>query len=303
MSIPHAGGSPERVPGLDPVASERWSRLPRHESPWLHEEIAARMLPRLDFIRRPPASWLHWEPVTGGLTAHRNLLHRLPEAQCLVWAQDMAGAVRAVNEGRRRSWNPLRRDRSQAVAADASSQVDMLWANMVLHREPRPLALLQQWGRHVGKDGFLMFSCLGPDSLAELRSIYRQCGWGTPAHEFVDMHDWGDLLVKAGFAEPVVDMERITLTYSSARAMLDELRQLGRNLSRERFQGLRGREWQRQLLAAIEEQVPRAADGRLQLGFEIVYGHAFKAEPRPGQGAGQTVPLDTVREMLRSSRR
>ncbi|MEZ5663641.1 MAG: biotin synthase [Burkholderiaceae bacterium] len=303
MLPPHGGGSPDLVPGLDPAAAERWSRLPRHDSPWLHEEVAARMLPRLDFFRQAPTSWLHWEPVAGGLKAHHDLCLRLPEASCLVWARDAAMAVRSVNAGRRRSWNPLRRDRSLAVAAEPSSQVDMLWANMLLHREPQPLAVLQQWNRHVGTGGFLMFSCLGPDSLAELRAVYRQCGWGAPTHDFVDMHDWGDLLVQAGFAEPVVDMERITLTYSSAQALLDELRQIGRNFGRGRFPGLRGRGWHRQLLAAIEDLLPRTADGRLQLGFEIVYGHAYKAEPRSGPRSEQNVSVEAMREMLRSSRR
>ena len=92
-----------------------------------------------------------------------------------------------------------------------------------------------------------MFSCLGPDTLRELRSLYRSLGWPPPGHDFTDMHDWGDMLVHAGFAEPVMDMERITLTWETPQQVLDELRELGSNLHPDRFAALRGKEWKRQL--------------------------------------------------------
>ncbi|MEZ5701382.1 MAG: hypothetical protein R3E42_04580 [Burkholderiaceae bacterium] len=106
---------------------------------------------------------------------------------------------------------------------------------MALHREPVPGALMQQWFNLLRPNGFLMSGCLGPDSLKELRQVYRRMGWPDPAHAFTDMHDWGDMLVANGFAEPVMDMERITLTFSDASAYLGELRELGRNLSARRF--------------------------------------------------------------------
>ena len=111
----------------------------------------------------------------------------------------------------------------------------MVWANMCLHNHADPLALMQQWHSHLATDGFLMFSCLGPDTLQQLRAVYAANGWPEPCHQFTDMHDWGDMLVQAGFAEPVMDMERITLTYSSPESLLQELRELGRNLHMNRF--------------------------------------------------------------------
>jgi malonyl-CoA O-methyltransferase len=91
----------------------------------------------------------------------------------------------------------------------------MLWANMQLHMAADPQALIAQWQQALEVDGFLMFSCLGPDTLRELRAVYAALGWPPPAHEFTDMHDWGDMLVASGFAEPVIDMERITLSCAS----------------------------------------------------------------------------------------
>ncbi len=291
------------VPGLDPVAARRWLLRSHAASPWLHEEVARRMIDRLQWFREQPASWLHWEPLMGGLEAHRSLAARLPNARCLVFAEDLRVTERLQGGAGRSLRSLLGWGKSSAPAvATADTRVAMLWANMVLHQEPRPQALLHRWHGHIDVGGFLMFSCLGPDSLSELRGIYQGQGWPSPAHSFTDMHDWGDMLVQAGFAEPVMDMERITLTYSSAAAMLDELRSFGRNLGAARFPGLRGRGWRARIESAIEQHGPRDGHGRLTLGFEINYGHAFKSAPRPQAGDSQSVSVDEMRAMLRKRR-
>jgi malonyl-CoA O-methyltransferase len=142
-----------------------------------------------------------------------------------------------------------------------------------------------------------MFSCLGPDTLRELRGVYAELGWPAPSHDFTDMHDLGDMLVHAGFAEPIMDMERITLTYSSADSLLADLRALGRNLHRDRFPALRGKHW-RKLLGEALERVLRGPDGRLQLTFEVVYGHAFKPQPKLTVQSETRVPLEEMRRSL-----
>lgn len=291
------------VPGLDPVAARRWLLRAHTASPWLHEEVALRMIDRLQWFREQPASWLHWEPLVGGLEAHRSLAARLSGARCLVSAEDPRVTER-LQGGAGRSLRSLLgwgRSSTPGVAGN-DTLVAMLWANMVLHQEPRPLALLRRWHGHIQVGGFLMFSCLGPDSLGELRAVYQSQGWPPPVHSFTDMHDWGDMLVQSGFAEPVMDMERITLTYSSAAAMLDELRSFGRNLGVDRFPALRGRGWRARVESAIEQHGPRDGHGRLILGFEIIYGHAFKSAPRPRAGDSQSVSVDEMRAMLRNRR-
>jgi malonyl-CoA O-methyltransferase len=293
------------VPGLDPVAARRWRRLPRTRSPWLHEEVASRMAERLQWFRQPPSSWLHWEPLIGGVQAHQRLCGLLPEAVCQVMADDVA-TVQGLLRSSGRGWNPLHWGRSRGPAlASTETRVDMLWANMVLHLEPRPQRLLRQWNSHIQTNGFLMFSCIGPDTLRELRAVFAAQGWPLPHHPFTDMHDWGDMLVHSGFAEPVMDMERLTLTYSGGAAVLDDLRDLGRNLHASRHAGLRSRAWRQRLVAALDAGLPRDADGRLTVTVELIYGHAFKAEPRPVRGpAGEAaVSMDEMRAMLRSGRR
>jgi malonyl-CoA O-methyltransferase len=184
------------------------------------------------------------------------------------------------------------------VLATADTQVDMLWANMLLHHTHLPRALLARWHGLLRENGFLMFSCLGPDSLKELRGVYSQLGWSPPAQPFTDMHDWGDMLVQAGFAEPVMDMERITLSYAGASALLAELRTLGRNVHLLRDPRTRGRAWLAQLHEGLEAHMPRSDDGRLLLTFEVVYGHAHKGAPRIPVAPASAVSLQDMRRML-----
>lgn len=291
------------VPGMDATAALRWRRLPCAQSPWLHEEVAARMVQRLKWFREPPESWLHWEPLRGGIQAQRLLRGLLPQASWHVSAADLPLALEATREPSARFWNPRRWQRGHAASPLAEgAQVAMLWANMALHHENQPLSLLQQWHGQIKVNGFLMFSCLGPDTLRELRAVYAKEGWPDPAHGFTDMHDWGDMLVESGFAEPVMDMERITLSYSSATALLHELRDLGRNLNASRFAALRGRGWRSRLTKALEERLPRDDDGRLLLTFEVIYGHAFKPVPRAPAGSSRSVSMEAMRAMLRASR-
>lgn len=111
------------------------------------------------------------------------------------------------------------------------------------------------------------------------------------------MHNWGDMLLNHGFAEPVMDMEHLHLQYSSPERLLQELRELGRNLHPARFAGLRGRHWYRQLhegLASLAD-----AQGRITMTFEIVYGHAFKAPPRMKMQAHTHISLADMRQALK----
>jgi malonyl-CoA O-methyltransferase len=170
---------------------------------------------------------------------------------------------------------------------------------MALHEAADPQALLADWHSALKVNGFLMFSCLGPDTAIELREVYRQLGWPPAGHDLTDMHDWGDMLVQAGFAEPVMDMERITLTYDSPARLLQELAELGRNFHPARFPALRGRRWRARLEAMMAERLT-GADGRLSLTFEVIYGHALKAQPKIRVSALSSVSVEDMRSMLKA---
>ncbi|MFC7408594.1 biotin synthase [Hydrogenophaga atypica] len=273
------------------------SRLP--DSPWLHEEVGRRMAERLPWIKLQPHSWLNWAPLVGGEQSHAALLKTYPEARACL---DGPGAAEALARwAPARGWNPFRRG-PKLQQAQPGDTVDMVWANMSLHAESEPAARLADWFARLNIDGFLMFTCLGPDSLRELRAVHQRRGWPEPSLPFVDMHDWGDRLVGAGFAEPVMDMERIVLTYSDGAALIDELRGLGRNQHPQRFGSLRSRAWGQRYREALAQELPRSEDGRLQLTFEVVYGHAFKPRPRVKPGEASAISLDDMRAMLRAPR-
>ncbi len=254
---------------------------------------------RLQWMTLQPNRWLHWEPLQGGLQAHALLTQRYPAAQSYI-----AQAHAAHSQATSRSvvppwWKPARWLGPMPQFALPDQPVHMLWANMALHMAADPQALIRRWQELLEPQGFLMFSCLGPDTLRELRALYAAQGWPPASHTFTDMHDWGDMLVHAGFSEPVMDMERITLSFATPTRLLTELRELGRNLHPQRFAALRGRGWYAQLLDRLSSLAEPGGDGSLRLTFEIVYGHAFKAPARLAVAAETHVSLDEMRSHLR----
>ena len=264
-------------PTVDPVAARRWARHPHTQSPWLHEEVARRMAERLAVIRVPVRRWAHWEPVRGGLAGHDLVAAQYPQAEAIL-VSSQPGRTPAATENIAAPWwrRFVRTAAPAAVAAPPEGAMQLVWANMLAHQVADPQALLADWQRALAVGGFVMFSCLGPDTLRELCALYARLGWPPPAQEFTDMHDWGDQLAMAGFADPVMDMERITLTFDTPARLLAELRELGRNLHPQRFAGLRTPAWRRQLEATLGERLRERADAPLALSFELIYGHALK---------------------------
>lgn len=279
-------------------------------APWLHAEVARRMAERLPVIRHRPRRVLDWWPATGGSAA---LLQRAyPHTPCQgVWPEGVpTGPASEPPWWSPRRWRPAAAP-AATVAADAvgAAAGDLLWANMTLHWCADPLAEMRRWHAAIEADGFLMFSTFGPGTLEALREIYRAQGWGPSHAAFVDMHDLGDMLVEAGFADPVMDQETLTLTWPDAGALLAELRQLGANVEPARHAGLRTPRWRARLHAALvaASTPPGRADGgagpqagRCALGFEVVYGHAFRPRPRPRVAETTTVGLEDMRSILRA---
>ncbi len=279
-------------------------RLARAETaPWLHQEVARRMAERLPVIRQAPERWLDWWGFTGAGAA----------AVQAVWPQAVRQVVEPTPALRARSlqalgapwwaWGARRQAAAQPVWLSAevpAGAAQMLWANLVLHTAADPAASLAAWHRALAAEGFLMFSSFGPDTLRELRAVYADAGWPEPHPPFIDMHDLGDLLVHGGFADPVMDQETIQLSWSSPEAMLAELRSLGGHLGLARCAGLRTPRWRARLLQALAARA--GADGRISMRFELVYGHAYKAVPRPARGAPAVVSLEHLRSGLPKQR-
>lgn len=302
-------------PTLDPVALQRFKALQNSKNTaWLHEEVGERMIERLKWFKEEPQSWIDWEPINSGLKGHLSLQKMYPGANVTVIehnAQRLGQTLQLLARSWTRNLLPriknsslmwpgkqrfiLNPDNVSLASLDAPTaqpkeqpkeqhieQVGLIWANMLLHLTAQPLDLIKAWHKSLKVGGWVMFSCLGPDTTKELREIYNRLGWPAHSHEFTDMHDWGDMLVESGFSDPVMDMERITLTYSSPKSLIADLRSLGRNFHPQRFTSLRGKDWLRvfenNLLTLNTHK--SSTELCLPLTFEIIYGHAFKVAPR-----------------------
>ncbi|MEW6704600.1 MAG: biotin synthase [Pseudomonadota bacterium] len=277
-------------------------RLARAEAPWLHREVARRMAERLPVIRKQPSAVIEWSAWLGG--SDEALQAAYPEAQRVIVESDAALLARMSSQAQRPWWSPRRWLHAvpPVLAPEALPPAagELLWSNMMLHAVCDPPALMAQWQQALAVEGFLMFSTLGPGTLPELRALYEQAGWGLPMAELVDMHDLGDMLLRAGFADPVMDQETITLTFASPASALAELRTLGGNAAPGRFAGLRTPRWRRRLEQALQGQAD--PHGRIALRFEVVYGHAFRPAPQARVQPRTEVSLEAMREMVRSGR-
>ena len=299
MSVSASPDRSDALPPLDARAAELAARKTSLAGPaWLQCEVATRMAQRLPLIRKAPANWIDWQPRTGGLASLALVQSVYPEA-CATVLEPHPADLQWVTQAQKAPWWRIWNRPKVSYAPEPDGKAGMVWSNMLLHQHAQPEALMKDWCRALEPNGFVMFSCLGPDSLQELRGLYRDRQWPTPHHAFTDMHDWGDMLLQAGFGQPVMDMERITLTYATADAVLKDLRAWGRNLDPGRFGSLRGRKWFEQLRNAMNAQlISPKHEGLLTLTFEIIYGHAFKAAPVARVQDVTVVSLQQMKNMI-----
>lgn len=252
-------------------------------------EVRGRLLERLELFRISPRRILD----AGCGTGHgaRALLERYRRAAVL--ALDHApGMLHAAR--RRRPW--LRR--LDAICADAAAlpladaSVDLVFSNLMLQWCNEPDRVFGEIRRVLRPGGLLLFTTFGPDTLKELRAAWRAADGATHVSRFIDMHDLGDALVRAGLAEPVMDVEHLTLTYADLRGLMRDLKTMGaRNATAGRSRGLTGR----RRLAAVEAHYETLRrDGRLPATWEVVYGHAWAGQPRSGGPQETAVPVTNI---------
>ena len=215
------------------------------------------MLERLDYVRIAPRRIL--DAGSGPAREAKALLRRYPKARFLALDFALPMLRRRFLEKRLLVCGDI----VQLPLADGS--IDLVWSNMALHWAADPQRALREFERVLAPEGLLMLSTLGPDTLKELRAA----AGAARVHAFIDMHDVGDMLVAAGFAAPVMDMEMIAMEYTKNNDLLTDLRASGQTSARaDRARGLAGRRFGAQLRAGL---APRAT-------FEVVYGHAWKRE-------------------------
>ncbi len=270
----------------------------------LSHEVCARMLERLDLVRLSPDRILDIGSGTG--VAARAVARRYPNAR--ICALDFClPALRMQRHagfwsGARRV--ALGRPAISRVCADfellpvRNGAMGLAISNLALHWSNAPDVVLTELERVLCVGGLLIFTTLGPDTLRELAQASTDVHGRSPVHSFVDMHDLGDMLIRSGFADPVMDMEHLTLTYARVEDLFRDLRASGAMSTRAENIALRTPRW-RERLTRRYELLRR--DGRLPATFEIVYGHAWKPESgKPGRKTGVTADGRAVIRFERS---
>ncbi len=247
----------------------------------MQREVCKRMLERLDYIKQKPESVLDVGSGTGW--GSRQLGERYPAAQIV--ALDIAMGMLQTARGSSSWWGKLFAGNTrQHVCADMESlpvmdrSMEMVWSNLAVQWCNDLPATLAEFHRVLKVDGLLMFSTFGPDTLKEIRIAFQGVDGYNHLNRFADMHDIGDMLVAGGFGDPVMDMEYITLTYNDVKSVMQDLRDIGaHNATAGRSTGMMGKKaWGK----VMENYERMRRDGSLPATFEVIYGHAWKPEPK-----------------------
>ena len=245
----------------------------RHDrDPFVQNEVRARLLERLDLVLLQPAVVLDLGCGPGRGAADLARRYRRAQVLALDHALPMLDRVRR----HRPWWRSI-----QAVAGDAmamplaDASVDLVFSSLMLQWCDVD-RVFRECRRVLRPGGLLMFTTLGPDTLRELKFAWARVDSHAHVNPFLDMHDIGDALVRARLADPVMDVETLTVTYDAPDVMLRDVRDAGAgNLNPDRAPGLAGRARRESLITALQQQ---RRDARLSLSMEVVYGHAWAPE-------------------------
>ncbi len=286
------------VPILDVAAMRRgFDRASAHYEQYAVVQARAReeLLARLSLLSFQPRYVLDLGCGTGLGTVE--LQKRFKKSRVI--ALDSASQMLSQTHARGSFWKPM-----SCVLADAhrlplkSGSVDLVFSNFLMPFSPNSDALMREVRRILSPRGYWTFTALGPDTLKELRAAFVSVGREPSIHPLFDMHDVGDALVRAGFADPVMDVDRYALTYPSLTALHQDLKGMGAQSALAiRAKGLLGR----RTLARLEAHYARYgadADGKLRASCELIYGQAWcpGSEPPIRSRRSETViPLTALK--------
>lgn len=260
----------------------------------LQRTVAERMVERLALFKLAPRWVLDAGTGTGYGARLLTQRYRLEGLVALDLSQGMLRAARGLA--------PRLFSRQRFVRGDLerlplrAGGFDLVFSSLSLQWCNDLDRVFRELKRVLATNSLLLFATLGPDTLIELRRSWAAGDLGTHVHNFLDMHDIGDALVRAGFSGPVLDVERFTLTYTDVLDLMRDLKLLGAvNAAQDRRRALTGKGRLARVVSAYEAY---RSEGRLPATYEVVYGHAWVPEPgqRPQDGSTVvTFPVDALR--------
>ena len=245
----------------------------------LQQEVANRLVERMDYMSMKPVSILDAGAGTGFIS--QRLASRYPKAKItgLDLAFNMlkqAKSKRSLKQRWNKQFNYINAEVENIPLADAS--VDLVISGLTLQWCQDLTKVFKEFRRILAPDGLLLFSTFGPDTLKELRQSWAKVDELAHVNAFTDMHDVGDALMQSGFADPVMDMEMLTMTYEDVKTVMRDLKQIGaHNVMQGRSHTMTGKNKLKNMMHAYEEF---RDDGLLPVSYEIVYGHAWVPEEK-----------------------
>ncbi|QGP56055.1 Malonyl-CoA O-methyltransferase BioC [Piscirickettsia salmonis] len=259
----------------------------------LQVEIAKRLDERLDFVHLSPERIVDLGAGTGVLTRHMKARFSKAQVVGLDLAEKMLRQARRQDKlFKRNHW----------IAADIehlpfmADSLDLITSSSCLHWVSDLVKVLSEVWRVLKPGSLFTFTTFGPDTLKELKASFSQVDDHPHVNAFIDMHDIGDLLLKQGFADPVMDMEYIQMTYTDVMALMGDLKTIGaNNHARDKRQGLMGRGVLERVKHAYEQY--RTSEGVLPATFEVIYGHAWVPEQKQRLNSGEVlVSLESLKK-------
>lgn len=269
------------------------------EVAFLQREVGSRLLERLQLVKKQPQQILDVGSGTGfcseAMAQHYKQAH--------IVSLDLAETMLRHTRNRFTRWQRLRRrpgfvcgDAEQLPFADAS--FDMLFSNLTVQWCSDLEQTFSEFHRVLKPGGVLFYTTLGPDTLRELRASWAEVDDRVHVNTFLDMHDVGDAMLRARLAEPVLDTEHLTFTYRDSMLLMRDLKELGaHNINPGRHQGLTGPRKLKMVMEAYDRF--RQEDGLLPATYEVVYGHAWRAENEPAQRQGTPGEVGIALDQLR----
>lgn len=278
----------------------------------LQREVCDRLLERLAFMNIAPQRILDLGAGTGYGLQH--LQTRFPAAHLI--GLDLAPAM--LQRARAKLLTPAWHQRIVAhfssstrasvefVCADMErlpfkpNSMDLVWSSLALQWANDLESTLRDCHRTLAPDGLMIFATFGPDTLKELRTAFARIDSTPHVNRFADLHDIGDMLVYAGFANPVMEMDILTLTYTDLKALMIDLKGIGaHNAAVTRRRGLMGKSaWQ-----TLEHTYERHRNnGRLPATYEVIYGHAWAGDKTRREDGRQVIEFNIAQRKQKLGR-
>ena len=239
------------------------------EHAFLQKEIALRLSEKLNVISIDPKIIIDLGSGTGFMSSKVTEIFPSSNLICVDFAQQSL----------------LENNHSYKVCANAyqlpfaSNSVDCIVSNLMMQWCPDTKTLLDECYRVLNPDGLFLFTTFGPDTLKELKRSWKVIDNKTHVNEFIDMHDIGDQMLQSGFQSPIMEMEKLILTYEKAIDLMHDLKAIGAQSVDNRSKSLTGKTNFKKMIEMYESY---RENGKLPATYEVIYGHAWKNEKNFG---------------------